>query len=53
MVFDFELHKAHVGRVGELRDDTKSWEQSGRKKHREREKIMGEKGIGNKIKQKN
>lgn len=33
VVFDFELHKAHVGWVGELRDDTKSWEQSGEKKH--------------------
>lgn len=34
MVFDFELHKAHVGWVGELRDDTKSWEKSGTKKRR-------------------
>lgn len=40
MVFDFELHKAHVGWVGELCDDTKSWEQSGEKKHTNREKIM-------------
>ena len=28
MVFDFELHKAHVCWVGELCDDAKSWEQS-------------------------
>ena len=42
MVFDFELHKAHVGRMGELCDDTQSWEQSVRKKNREtqREKMV-------------
>lgn len=40
MVFDFELHKAHVGRVGEFSDDAKSWEQSGEKKHDDREKTM-------------
>lgn len=38
VVFDFELHKAHVGRVGELCYDTKSWEQSVRKKKRETER---------------
>lgn len=35
MVFDFELHKAHVGRMGELRDDAERWEQSGWEKHRD------------------
>lgn len=28
MVFDFKLHEAHVGRVGELGDDAQGWEQS-------------------------
>lgn len=42
MVFDFELHKAHVGWVGELCDDAQSWEQSvGGKKHTDSERIMG------------
>ena len=39
MVFDFELHEAHVGRVGELRNDAESWEQSGSRVRRaEKEK---------------
>lgn len=29
VVFDFELHKPHIGWVGELCDDTQSREQSG------------------------
>ena len=37
MVFDFELHEAHVGWVCELSDDTKSWEQSVEKEHIERQ----------------
>lgn len=41
VVFDFELHKAHVGWVGELSDDAKRREQSGGKKHRDRERMMG------------
>ena len=42
MVFDFELHKAHVCRVGELCDDAQSWEQSvGGKKQTGRERILG------------
>lgn len=42
MVFDFELHKAHVGWMGELCDDAQSWEQSvGGKKHTGSERIMG------------
>lgn len=28
MVFDLELHEAHVGRVGELGDDAQGWKQS-------------------------
>lgn len=41
VVFDFELHKAHVCWVCELRDDTKSWEQSAGNK----ETIMNRKKI--------
>lgn len=36
VIFDFELHEAHVGWVCELSDDTKSREQSGDKEHTER-----------------
>lgn len=32
VVFHFELHKAHVGWMCELRDDAKSWKKSGKKK---------------------
>lgn len=37
MVFDLELHEAHVGRVCELCDDAQSWKQSVkmRKKNRD------------------
>lgn len=28
VIFDSELHKTHVGRVCELRDDAKTWKQS-------------------------
>lgn len=44
VVFDFKLHEAHVGWVGELSDDTQSWEQSGEKKRQtHRDKTMNEK----------
>lgn len=44
MVFDFKLHEAHVGWVGELSDDTQSREQSGEKKRQtHRDKTMNKK----------
>lgn len=34
VIFDFELHKTHVGWVCELCDDTKTWKQSAEQKHK-------------------
>ena len=39
VVFDLELHEAHVGRVGELGDDAEGWEQSGEERGRPRERV--------------
>ena len=40
VVFDFELHEAHVGWVGELSDDAEGWEQSGRTEKRDTIKFL-------------
>lgn len=38
VVFDFELHEAHVGWMGQLRDDTESGKQSAMMERRDRER---------------
>ena len=40
VVFDFELHEAHVGGMSELRDDAQRREQSGSRKHRDKNKTL-------------